>query len=65
MASDDWYTTAVCAARVGVTRQTIDRWIREQKLPARRIAVGGRAIYRIRPVDLAAFIRRYVRDDWS
>lgn len=58
----DWLTTAEAAARIGVTRQTIARWIREGKLPARRIQVGQRAIYRIDRRDLVAFVKQYVAD---
>ena len=62
--SEEWLSSSDVAARVGVSRQTVARWIREHKLRARRIEVGGRAIYRIRQVDLAAFVTKYVRDDW-
>lgn len=58
-------TSSACAARLGVTRQTITRWIREQKLPARAIRVHGRAVYRIRPEDLNRFAERYVSDTWD
>lgn len=64
MADHDYLTTADAAARIGVSRQTIDRWIRLKLLKATRIEVGARAVYRIRPADLADFVRRYVRDEW-
>jgi excisionase family DNA binding protein len=57
-----WMTTEEAAGAIGVRRQTVARWIREGRLPARRIQVGRRAIYRIDRRDLAAFVRRYVRD---
>jgi excisionase family DNA binding protein len=55
-------TTEDAANAIGVRRQTVARWIREGRLAARRIQVGRRAIYRIDRRDLAAFVRRYVRD---
>lgn len=57
-----WLTTTQAAELIGVTRQTIARWIREGRLHARRIQVGERAIYRIEPTELAAFARRYIED---
>lgn len=64
MRDHEYLTTANVAAAIGVSRQTVDRWIREGRLPARRIQVGERATYRIRRSDLTAFVRRYVSDDW-
>lgn len=57
-------SSAEVAERIGVSRQTVARWIREDRLPARRIKVGGRMIYRIRRSDFVEFVRRYVQDDW-
>lgn len=64
MPDHEFLTTAEVAAIVGVARQTVDRWIREGKLPARRIEVGARAVYRVRRRDLAVFARRYISGDW-
>lgn len=64
MRDHDFMTTAEVAAAIGVARQTVDRWIRAGKLPARRIQVGERAIYRIRRRDFVEFVRRYVSGDW-
>lgn len=64
MTTDDLLTTAEVAAIIGVTRQTVDAWIRAGKLPARRIQVGKRAIYRVKRAQLALFVRAYVSGDW-
>ena len=50
------------ARRNGVTRQTVSRWVREGRLPARAIESGPRVIYRIRYSAFIEFVRRYVRD---
>ncbi len=55
-------TTEEVAQIVGVTRQTVSRWIREGRLQARAIQSGPRVIYRIRYSAFLAFVRRYVRD---
>ena len=55
-------TTEEVAQLVGVTRQTVSRWIRENRLQARAIQSGPRVIYRIRYSWFLAFVRRYVRD---
>ncbi len=55
-------TTSQVAARLGVSRQTVSRWIREQRLAAVATRVGPRRpIYRVREADFFAFVRRYVR----
>jgi excisionase family DNA binding protein len=64
MVDHEFLTTSEVAAKIGVARQTVDAWIRAGKLPARRIQVGKRAVYRIRPADFRAFVRRYVSGDW-
>jgi excisionase family DNA binding protein len=64
MTDPNYQTSAQVAALLGVTRQTVARWIRDGELRAVRIEVGERAIYRIRHADLADFVRRYVRDEW-
>ncbi len=64
MVDEQFMTSAEVAARIGVTRQTVARWIRDGRLPARRIRVGDRTIYRIRRRDFVEFVRRYVQDDW-
>jgi len=64
MGPDDILTTTEVASQIGVARQTVDRWIREGKLQARRIQVGKRAVYRVRRRDMYAFVRKYVSGDW-
>jgi excisionase family DNA binding protein len=55
-------TTSQIADALGVSRQTVSRWIREGRLAATAIAVGPRPIYRVREVDSLAFVRRYVQE---
>ena len=74
MTDEPTMSTADVARKLGVTRQTVSRWIRDGRLRAVRIAVGragetgrtaepSRSIYRIRPSAFAAFVRRYVTDE--
>jgi len=49
-----WLTVNDVAARLQVDEQTVRRWIRAGKLAARNL--GGKAGYRIRPGDLAAYM---------
>jgi predicted site-specific integrase-resolvase len=70
---DPSLSTADVAQKLGVTRQTVSRWIRAGRLHAVRIAVAAtpshearlpaNGIYRIRPSAFAAFVRQYVRDE--
>ena len=62
MPRDRWMTTIEIADALGVSRQTVSRWIREGRLPATAIAVGPRRIYRVRHGDYLAFVRRYVQE---
>lgn len=55
-------TTSQIADALGVSRQTVSRWIREGRLAATAIAVGPRPIYRVRESDFLAFVRRYVQE---
>lgn len=55
-------TTEEVAQQLGVTRQTVSRWIREGRLGARAIQSGPRVINRIGYRSFVAFVRRYVRD---
>lgn len=64
MPDHDFLTTTQAAVLLGVSRQSIDRWIRDGKLRARRIQVGKRAVYRIKRSDFSEFVRRYVSGDW-
>ncbi len=47
-------TLAEIAARLGVSRRTVLRWVQEGDLPAYRI----RGIIRVRPEDFEAFLAR-------
>jgi excisionase family DNA binding protein len=49
-----WLTVANVAGQLQVDEQTVRRWIRAGKLIARNL--GGKAGYRIRPSDLAAYM---------
>lgn len=62
---DEIMSASEVAAALHVSRQTVDRYIREGKLRARMIKVGERGTYQIRRSDFRAFVKRYVRDDWS
>lgn len=58
-------STSEVAACLHVSRQTVDRYIREGRLRARLLKVGRRGTYQIRRSDFLAFVTRYVRDDWG
>lgn len=58
-------STSEVAAALNVSRQTVTRYIRDQKLRARMVKVGKQGIYQIRRSDFRAFVQRYVRDDWD
>ena len=60
--TDEWMTTSQAAAEAGVQRQTVARWIREGRLPARAIRSGSRVIYRIRRATFAEWVRRNIED---
>ena len=62
---DEIMTASEVAAALPLSRQTVDRYIREGKLRARMIKVGERGTYQIRRSDFVAFVRRYVRGDWG
>lgn len=55
-----YVTTTDVARAFGVERQTVARWIRNGQLPALRIQVGERALYRIEPAAVRAFAWRYI-----
>ncbi len=65
MDDEDVLSTSEVARSLHVTRQTVDRWIRDGKLRARMLRTGERGIYQIRRTDFRDFVRRYVRDDWD
>jgi excisionase family DNA binding protein len=57
------WTVPEIALRLHVTRQTVSRWVRTNKLRATIITVGARPIYRIRDRDFRAFLALYVRGE--
>jgi excisionase family DNA binding protein len=61
----DWHTTDEVARALGVSSQTVRRWIAERLLRAEVIHAGGRNTYRVRAGDLADFRRRHVADSWD
>ena len=63
MKNDDYVTTTYVSKALGVSRQTVSRWVRESKLVATTITVGSRPTYRIRYSDYRAFLERYVRGE--
>jgi excisionase family DNA binding protein len=63
MAQEKTYSVPEVAARLHVTRQTVSRWVREEKLRALIITVGARPIYRIRERDYRTFLALYVRGE--
>ena len=47
---EKWYTTGEVAAAVGVHEETVRRWIRAGRLPAKRQFVGN--VYRVKGADV-------------
>jgi excisionase family DNA binding protein len=68
-ARDPWMHTTEVADELGLSAESVRRLIRERRLRASAIVVGGRATYRIRRTDFERFRRIYVRDttqdDWE
>ena len=62
---DEIMTASEVAAALHLSRQTVDRYIREGKLRARKIKVGNRGNYQIRRSDFLAFVKRYIENDWG
>ena len=63
MTNDRLMHTSEIAELLGVSRQSVARWVREGRLKAIAISVGPRPIYRIRASDYRAFLNRYVRGE--
>ena len=57
--NDELLSTSQAGALVGRTRQTIERWIREDGLRATVDWSGRRKVYRIRRSDLVDFVKRW------
>ena len=53
---DKWVTVQQVCEQLQVSDQTVRRWIKARELPATDL--GGKAGYRIRESDLAAFLER-------
>jgi excisionase family DNA binding protein len=62
MAVSEWLSTEEAAAEIGVTPQSVRRYIAAGKLKARALVIGQRATYRIRAADLQAFLDAYTMD---
>jgi excisionase family DNA binding protein len=63
MTNDRLMHTSEIAELLGVSRQSVSRWVREGRLKAIAISVGPRPVYRIRESDYRAFLNRYVRGE--
>lgn len=62
MADEEWLSTEEVADEIGVTPQSVRRYIGSGKLHARVLLTGARPTYRIRRHDLDAFLTRFTRD---
>jgi excisionase family DNA binding protein len=65
-----WLTTSEVADELGLSPDTVRRFIRDRRLRASAIDVGrGRVTLRVRRTDLDAFRHAYVKDtatdDWE
>ncbi len=64
-----WYSTQEVAAELGVSAETVRKFIHERRLAARVILGGKRPMFRVSADALADFRRRWVRDsvrdDWE
>ena len=63
--SNQWYTTAEVAARYGVTRQAVVRWINSGLLSGERVSPSPRSDWRVSEAALASFDARRERKDVS
>lgn len=61
----EWLTTDEVARTLGVSGQTVRRWIAERRLRAQVIHSGARNTYRVRTAELVDFRRRNVADSWD
>ncbi len=52
----DWLTVAQVAERLQVHEETVRRWIRDDQMPV--LDLGKKAGYRVRPIDLEAFVAK-------
>ncbi len=62
---DDLLTSTEAAQLMGVTRQTVERWVRENGLRAKVEVRGRRKVYRFRRIDLRDFARRWLDERWT
>ena len=56
MIDERWFTVEEVAGRLKVTEETVRRWLRSGDLAGKNF--GGRTGYRIREVDINAFLAR-------
>jgi excisionase family DNA binding protein len=57
-----WLTPGEIADELGVTPETVRRWIRERRLGATARQIGDRVTYRVTRSSYEAFLRSHVRD---
>lgn len=64
-----WLTPAEIAQELGVTGETVRRWIRERRLAASARVVNERISYRVSRSSYEEFCRDHIRDtmtdDWE
>jgi excisionase family DNA binding protein len=56
-------TTDEVAERLGVTRRTVQNWIKAGELACYQFGEGKGTTYRIDPKDLEAFLKRHRRGE--
>lgn len=54
-------TTDEVAEKIGVTRRTVQNWIKAGELACYQFGTGKGATYRIDPRDVEAFLKRHRR----
>lgn len=57
----EFLTTDEVAAKIGVTRRTVQNWIKAGELACYQFGEGKGTTYRIDPKDLEAFLKKHRR----
>lgn len=65
MRDEELLSSTQAAALLHVSRWTVERWVRENGLPAKVEVHGRRRVYRFRRADLLAYARRWFSERWS